>query len=307
MGARLTLPGTAFPSRRLDAVPAFLRDALADPETGWSLGGFGALAEFRRDPEEPVSALADGRLGLATARGAIALRDLPGLRPVAYETAFGRDWSHAVALCLPEAACAMGRRRVLTELGPDAEAARPEDRGGVLFDLGLGLAAADACLRTRDPATLAALRASAGRSVLDADVPVLSRLDTLDAHRLFVARIGRIELFAPPGAGPGPRSFIVPRLLRGGRTHAATASIPAGLVPPAACHPPHPCKDREGRRIAYRPERHAAFQALLARWGDPRLLAIKRAVEAGDEPGAADRQARNALRVAHAQALCRPA
>ena len=31
-----------------------------------------------------------------------------------------------------------------------------------------------------------------------------------------------------------------------------------------------------GRRIAFDPTRHAAFQALLERWGDPDLLAIKR-------------------------------
>lgn len=284
-------------------VAAFLRAALADPEHAWSLGSFGARAEFSRDAGEPFTPLEGGRLGLATARGAIALRPSPELRPIAYETAFGADWSHAVALCLPEAACALGRRQVLTELGPDAQAARPEDRGAVLFDLGLGLPAVDACLRTRDPASLAALRAGAGRRLPEPGNALFARLDTLAGHRVFIARIGRIEVFSE-GRGGGPRSLIAPRLLRTGRTHAATAPIPPGLVPVAACHPAHACKDRAGRPIPFRPERHAAFQASLERWGDPHLVGIKRAAEAGLVPDARGRHARNAVRVAAAQAAC---
>ena len=60
-------------SSQADAVTDLLREALADPGTAWSLGSFGAIAEFMRDPDEAVSALPDDRLGMATERGAIAL------------------------------------------------------------------------------------------------------------------------------------------------------------------------------------------------------------------------------------------
>ena len=274
-------------SAHRDAVTALLRAALADPETAWSLGSFGAIAEFMRDPDEPVRALADARMGLSTARGAIALTPGPDLRPVAYETAVASGWNHAVALCLPAEACAMGRRGVVTELGPDRDAARAEDRADILFDLGLDLLAVDACVRTRDPDALACLRAGTGRALFDPANPIGPHLVAMSPHRVFLARIGRIEVYAPiPGPGgtspEGPHTHVLPKLLRGGRTHAATTPIPAGFVPCAGLHPPHPYKDMLGRRIAFDPGRLDAFQALLARWGDPALRAIKRGGAAPD-------------------------
>jgi hypothetical protein len=275
-----------------EAVAALLSGLLGDPEAAWSLGSFGALAEFVRDAEEAWVPLVDGRLGLATGRGAIALTPVPGLRPLAYETAFTSGWNHAIALCLPEESCAMAGRDVVTELGPDAEAGRPEDRGAILFDLGLGLRAVDACVRTADPETLACLRAGLGRPLFAPGSPTGPGLVGLSPHRVFVTRIGRIEVFTPiPGADAaspeGPHTHILPKLLLAGRTHAATTPIPAGFVPCGAIHPAHPTKDALGRRIPFRPDRYAAFQRLLDAWGEPGLVAAKRAAEAGDEPPAA--------------------
>ena len=76
-------------------------------------------------------------------------RRVPGLRPVAFETITTQGWSQRVAFCLPEAESAMSRRAALTELGPDNEALRAQDRGAVLFDLGLGVLQVDCCIRTR--------------------------------------------------------------------------------------------------------------------------------------------------------------
>lgn len=287
------------PNRR--DVEALLRDALEDVATAWSLGSFGALAEFMRDPGEPFARLSDGRLGGHTARGALAFDPTPDLRPLAYETANPSGWNHAVALCLPRQACAMSRRKVLTELGPDGDAPRAEDREGVLFDLGLGLLAVDACLRSDDPETIACLRAGAGRPVFDPASPIGQNLVAMSPHRVFLARIGRIEVFQPipppDGRSPeGPHTHVVPKLLASGRTHAATTPIPEGLVPVAAIHPPHPYKDAMGERIPFDRARHDAFQALLASWGDPGLLAAKR------DKGGAGRHAEAARRIAAMQA-----
>ncbi|MEH3117466.1 MAG: hypothetical protein PGN25_07625 [Methylorubrum populi] len=295
-----------LPADSADA-ETLLRDALADAGTAWNLGSFGAVAEFMRDDGEPVQALPDDRMGLATDRGAIALTPGPGLRPVAYETGFSGGYNHAVALCLPEAACAMSGRTVLTELGPDREAARPEDREAILFDLGLGLRAVDACLRARDPEVVACLRAGAGKPLLAADNPVGRHLVAMSPHRIFRARIGRIEVYAPiPGPGEtspeGPHTHVLPKLLRAGRTHAATTPIPAGFVPCAGLHPPHPYKDMMGRRIPFDPDRHAAFQALLERWGDPDLLAVKRGMAGALPDAVSPKHAQSARRVAELQA-----
>ncbi|MCJ2134741.1 hypothetical protein MKK69_11840 [Methylobacterium sp. J-026] len=291
------------------SLPTLLRSQLADPDCTWSLGSYGAIAVFRRDPGEPAWPLDDGRLGCATDRGAVALAPPPDLRPVAYETGFAGGWSQAVALCLPAAACAMGQRAVLTELGPDAAAVRPQDRDGILFDLGLGLAAADACVRVTDPALIDRLRAGAGRPIFRPDNPVFAALAASSPHRVFLARAGRIEVYTaipPPGGigDPGPHSHILPKLLRLRRTHAATAPIPKGWVPIGALQPAHPAKDGTGRSIPFDAARHRAFGGLLADWGDPGLTALRTAVLSGEtpDPAAANgRFARSAIRAASAQ------
>ncbi|GAB6845885.1 hypothetical protein HNR00_002980 [Methylorubrum rhodinum] len=294
-------------SSQADAVTDLLREALADPGTAWSLGSFGAIAEFMRDPDEAVSGLPDDRLGMATERGAIALSPGPDLRPVAYETSVASGWNHAVALCLPEAACAMNRRGVVTELGPDREAARERDRDAVLFDLGLDLLAVDACVRTSDPESIACLRSGIGRPLFDHANPIGRHLVAMSPHRVFLAKVGRIEVYAPiPGPGgtspEGPHTHVLPKLLRSGRTHAATTPIPAGWVPCAALHPAHPYKDMLGQRIAFDAARYEAFQVLLDRWGDPDLLALKQGGEHSPDSRISSRHVHGARRVAEVQA-----
>ncbi|MBP1183153.1 hypothetical protein JOE48_005117 [Methylobacterium sp. PvR107] len=293
---------------------ALLLEQLADPACAWSLGSYGAVATFCRNLGEAVQTLADGRLGLITGRGAVALTASPDLRPFAYETGFSDGWSHAVALCLPQNACAMGRRTVLTELGPDRAAARPQDRAAILFDLGLGLEAVDACVRVAEPAAVAGLRARIGRPILAAGNTLGPALAALSPHRVFVARFGRIEVYTPiPPAGgttpPGPHSHVLPQLLRLRRTHAATAPIPLGWVPCGSLHPRHPCRDETGRPVAFDAARHVAFGYLLEAWGDPGLAALRRAVLAGHEPdprSVTTRAARSAIRAAQAQRRVMP-
>jgi len=290
------------------AVDGLLRAQLADPACTWSLGGYGAAAVFAREPDEPARPLEDDAIGLRTARGALAVRAHPDLRPFAYETGFADGWSQAVALCLPAAACAMGRRTVLTELGPDEAAIRPEDRAARLFDLGLGLRAADACLRTADPARIARLRALAGRPLLAAGAAAMPSAVISGLDQIVITRIGRVEVFAPEAdraaAGPGPRCHLLPQLLRLARTHAATAPIPPGWIPCGTLHPAHPARDGAGRPVPFDAGRHAAFGRVLDRWGDPALAALRRAVLDGqdpDPPRAGGRFARSAIRAARAQ------
>lgn len=295
------------PSSQAEEVAALLREALADPGTAWSLGSFGAIAEFMRDPDEAVTALPDDRMGMATERGAIALTSCPDLRPVAYETAVTSGWNHAVALCLPQDECAMSRRGVVTELGPDHHAAREQDRDALLFDLGLDLLAVDACVRTSDPKAIACLRSGVGQPLFDPANPIGRQLVAMSPHRVFLARAGRIEVYAPiPGPGgtspEGPHTHVLPKLLRSGRTHAATTPIPAGWVPCAGLHPAHPYKDMMGQRIDFDASRHVAFQVLLDRWGDPDLLSVKRGGDLGSDSLVSSRHAQGARRVAEMQA-----
>jgi hypothetical protein len=303
-----------------DDVTSLIHQELATQTTQWSLGTFGAIAEFLRDPGEPVDfGDGPGRLFAVTARGGIGFDDLSEVRLVASETAVGQGWSHRVALCLPEACCAMNRRSVLTELGPDEAALRPQDTGDILFDMGLGTLQVDICIRTGDPALIATLRSAAGRSLFEADIPAMGAIVAKGPHRVFIARPGRCEVYQPippaDGKSPeGPHTHVLPQLLRNGRTHAATEPVPEGWVPFAHLVPAHPLKDAMGRPRPWDDAAHERFQALLAATGDPELTALKQqvvtAIRSGSDAASfrepANKFARHTLRVSLRQLRAGP-
>jgi hypothetical protein len=290
----------------------FLAEQAADNEVAWSLGTFGAIAEFTRDADEPVVLKRDnGAVSAVTPRGGLRIARHPELRPIASESPTSESWSHRVALCLPETSCAMSGRTAFTEVGPDRDALHEEDRASVLFDLGLGNFQADFHVRTRDPDVIAALRACTGKSVFSPDNEAMKVILAANLHRVFVSRLGRIEVYQPiPHAGgkspTGPHTHVLPKLLAHGRTHSANEPLPPGWIPCAHFYPPHPARDPFGQRHAFRAERHVAFQRLLTRYGDPQRLALKQrvidSVMSGGEPSAIliddDRFARATVRVA---------
>src|SRR5262245_27816241 len=89
----------------------FLAGQLADPESNWSLGTFGAIAEYTRRADEPTDLSMDGAsLTAVTARGSIRIEACGALRLFASETTTRNSWNHRISLCLPEDRCAMNRR-----------------------------------------------------------------------------------------------------------------------------------------------------------------------------------------------------
>ena len=289
-----------------------IADQLADPEAQWSLGTFGAIAEFMRDADEPAEVVREEPVAaVVTPRGGIRLEVRLGLRPIAFETITTQSWSQRVAFCLPERESTTSRRTVLTELGPDAQALRAQDRGGVLFDLGLGVLQVDCCIRTSDAALTDGLRAHAGRSLFEHGNLAMGLILRHSPHRVFMTRAGRAEVYqaipAPGGAAPeGPHTHVLPKLLAHGRTHAATEPIPKGWVSCAHLYPAHPLRDGYGRARPFDGGRYAAFQRLLSRHGDAEHLQLKRnvikALNAGAGPEAiampSDRFAQASIRVA---------
>jgi hypothetical protein len=286
-----------------------LQAQIADTDTQWSLGTFGGIAEFSRDRDEKVSLTQSATGAVAvTARGGIAI-DLSGdCRPFAFECIARSGWSQQVALCLPADQCAMNQRTVLTELDTDREALQPEHRGSVLFDLGLGALQADLCVRIDDHDTAARLRCHCGRSVFEPTNPSMGLLLETNPHRVFISRIGRIEVYQPipPASGKspdGPHTHVLPRLLRSGRTHAATEPIPEGWIPCAHLYPGHPM--RAGGDL-FDTACHDSFQRTIERFGLPECLAIKRrvveAIGSGEPPSnlaiALDRHGRTGVRIA---------
>ena len=230
-----------------DTVDRLVEEYLDDPEAGWSMGTRGAIAEFVRDPGEPVTRAAGS---VVTDRGGIRLIPPAGVQPVAYETPAGPrdDWNHAVALCLPAGAARCAARTEVTELGPDRSALRAGDRSAVLFDLGLGTPTVDVCVRTADPALLELLRAAAGSALFADGGRLAGRVAAASPHRVFATACGRVEVYAaiPPADGrspDAPHTHLLPRLLRaapGRPAHPPTVPIQAGLVRPQRRLSPSP-------------------------------------------------------------------
>lgn len=287
-----------------------LRREISNPDTQWSLGTFGAIAEFSRDRDEPVRLLqSDGTVSAVTPRGSIAIRSHPASRPFASEGITRTGWNQRIALCLPKDDCAMNQRVALTEIGPDHQAPREQDRESVLFDLGLGALQADFCVRTSDRSLAARLREYAGRAVFGPANPAMGMILEANPHRVFVSRLGRIEVYQPipppSGKSPeGPHTHVLPRLLSSGRTHPATEPVPEGWVPCAHLYPPHPARDGLGEAQPFDTTRHHAFQQMMAVCGDPETFATKQrvvdAVRAGEPPSAVagDRHGRTSIRIA---------
>jgi hypothetical protein len=283
------------------------------------VGTFGAIAEFSRDPDEPAAVICSAATSqVSTARGGVRIDTSDDVRAIAYETT-SKDpthWGHAIALCLPVAACAMNRRTGICELGTDTAAIRPEDRESILFDLGLGTIQVDVCVRTSDLGLLSALRAAEGRALFEAGNPAMQAILGASPHRVFVTRIGRGEVYQaiPPtdGRSPdGPHTHLLPKLLRSGRTHAATTPIPQGWAPCIHLYPAHPQKDGFGISRTFDRARHETFQKALALFGDPALADLKRRVLEGIRIGSdprkliapSNRFSRTAIRVTLRQAL----
>jgi hypothetical protein len=296
----------------MDAPLQLLASQLADPQTGWSLGTFGAIAEFTRDPGEPAAATNDGRaMAVVTARGGIRLDRRPDIRLLASEVALEESWNHRIAICLPSEACVMSRRTVVTELGPDADALRAEDRAATLFDLGLEALQVDVCVRSADANLLNRLRGCVGRSIFEPGNPAFGMILQANPHRVFVSRVGRVEVYQPiPGPGgaspEGPHTHVLPKLLGLRRTHASTEPIPNGFIPCAHSYPPHPGRDGHGRARPLDRACHDSFQVALRAFGDAQLNALKQAViaavTAGQPPDsvaiAKSRHAHGCVRVA---------
>jgi hypothetical protein len=287
-----------------------LQREISNPDTQWSLGTFGAIAEFSRDPGEPVRLVQSAEaVSAVTPRGGIALKPHAAISAFASEGITKTGWNQRIALCLPAHDCAMNQRVALTEIGPDHLAPREEDRNSILFDLGLGALQADFCVRIGDRSLAARLREHVGRAVFEPGNPAMAMILAAHPHRVFISRLGRIEVYQPipppSGKSPeGPHTHVLPRLLKSGRTHPATEPVPEGLVPCAHLYPPHPARDGLGEARPFDATHHHAFQRMMAACGDPAGLAAKRrvidAVLAGEPPTAVagDRHSRISVRIA---------
>jgi hypothetical protein len=172
----------------------------------------------------------------------------------------------------------MSRRKGVSDLGHDPLAARPEDRAGVLFDLGSGGPALDICVRTTDPELCRLLRARIGQ---EAGAEIHAAIDDAKADHVILSRLGRIEWF---GTRPAPAPLF------------ARLPAPDGLHACLAFVSPQRTAAGDMDRATYE-----TFRFLVATFGDLEAATLKRsvfdAVRAGEAP-TIDAPQRDAVRIA---------
>jgi hypothetical protein len=259
-------------------------DLVVDPANGWSIGSFGAIGEFVRDPHEPADLRRSAdRIEVVTARGAIRVVDC-ALNGVAWDSLSkdGETWGHALAFCSERLETG---GQVVRALGPDRDAIREEDRSGVLFDLGVGCGCVTMAARTSDPALIAALGAAEGQALLT--VPgIMGAVLAAQPHRVLLSPAGRIEVFQPippaDGKSPeGPHTHLLPKLIAKDRPHSANVPIPEGWQSALSMHPKSPWRTMLGERHPFEPETNAAFRPLLERFGLEEDREVERDLLAG--------------------------
>jgi hypothetical protein len=215
------------------------------------------------------------------------------LRPAAYETLVtgGEGWSHSLALCQPQSLeSPAGIRR----LGEDHAAVRAQDRGNALFDLGVTSGAVCMCVRSSEPALIAALESAEGSHLLENDL-LVERIVRAQPHRVLISPAGRIEVFQPiPLAGnkspQGPHTHLLPKLIRKRRTHSANVPIPDAWQPVLTLHPRAPWPTNQAGQRTYDEVADRAFAPFLTRFGLRHHVGLREriaaTVEAGAEPRA---------------------
>lgn len=250
-----------------------IRTHLADPNSCWAIGTYGAIAEFIRDPNERELISNSQPMTLATPRGAIRLRPRESLI-VAYETLSSppHGWTHGLALCLPARQGQRNVRSTLTEIGPDNEAVMEADREGILFDIGVGAPHINAFVRTRDSSLLKMLRRECGRTIISDKSLVVDLIKEANPHRVFLSKLGRLEVFqsigtSVAGVPEGPHTHVLQDLLALGVTHSPSIPIPKGWEPCLWLFPPHPTTDIHGHLRPFELTLLRKFQGLLESYG----------------------------------------
>jgi len=289
-----------------------LREHLEKPASSFSIGCFGAIAEFHRIPSEPVEVTEHQHtLQSITAQGAIQIALQSAITPVAYEgiSKNTKSWQQGVVFCLPRAQARMSQRQHITELGPDRDALQEKHQSAILFDLGLGAENIDFCIRTEDSVLIDALRQCRNQSFFETSPELKDSILQLSPHRVILSRIGRIEVYQPIGlekTPEGSHTHLLPKLLASRRTHSANIPVPDGYLPVLSLYPEHALGSAGDDNRQMNTKLFDNFQKLLAMWGRKAYVEEKRRVQqailSGENPKnfamAPERYVRAAVKVA---------
>jgi len=237
---RKTILGLAF--RLLPwsgaALSAELSRLARELNTGWSIGVYGAIAEFAARigtlPE-----IDDGRehLILRTSGGALRLRPPAGTRMFELIGAAGKVERRVLALHRSRSSGVPASG--VTELGTDEDAIEPPHRSERLFDLGVSRSIIRFCVRTSRSALIAALRQANGRDPFDPATGLVPALLAKAPDRVVISPIGRIEVSGPilDRDREGPHTHLLPELLGQRHEQQPGFALPEGYQPGLSIFP----------------------------------------------------------------------
>jgi predicted Fe-S protein YdhL (DUF1289 family) len=211
------------------ALSAELVQLAEKPHIAWSIGVQGAVAEFTtKNDTHPEIEVGDEQIILRTAGGALRLRPPVGTRMFELIGAAAKVERRVLALHrsrLKEEPAAG-----VTELGADEDAIKPAGSGERLFDLGVSRSIIRFCVRTSEPALIAALRQARARDPFDPAIGLVPVLLAKAPDRVVISPIGRIEVFGPilHRDREGPHTHLLPELLKYRREQQPGFALPEG-------------------------------------------------------------------------------
>jgi len=242
------------------------------PSTGWSLGAFGAVAEFNRTEDENCQINLSATGGeVITDKGGLRVDFKRPVNPAPYQM-LRRDrlrWLHGLNFCSPDGLSVINKNIGVIEMGSDENALRDQDKSAVLFDLGLAIPHIKCCVRSHDPDIIHFLNNKSGHSIFGANGRVMNELVKCSPHRVFISRFGRIEVFQaiPEGEDEktpsGPHSHITETLLKQDRQLSANVSVPNGHRVLLSMYPKNPVADFSGAPEPFDIVAFQEFQKLI--------------------------------------------
>ncbi|MBS0222729.1 MAG: hypothetical protein JSR91_18530 [Proteobacteria bacterium] len=220
MGTPIPTGAKSLRCVKLDEAPELIiQRHLADSGNGWSVGTYGAIAEFEYDADEPDLALDLETLSVRTRRGALEIVSLQDVTPLALLDDTGR--TREIAFCTTRVGA---RRTTITELDEHT------------FDIGIAAPHVDMLVRLgHDHANArAALRASRGLNLFAPGVAAGAVIAQTSPTRILASSIARVEVhqpIPPPGgrSPDGPHTHLLPTFLAKNLDRAPGSPIPEGL------------------------------------------------------------------------------
>ena len=253
-----------------------LEQYLNDRSTSWSIGTFGAMAEFFHVSMEPLkTSKTNMALAAQTSRGAIQITYTKSMQLVPFEGLSKLEgvWTQGVLVCIPTTEARMANRSGISEC-------KSVDKNSVIFDLGLCLGHVDVCIKTDRKELIALLRAHIGKSLFDSELNLIGAIKDASPIRIFKSKSACISVYshipATDGGTPlGPNTHLSTKLLKHNQNLAATIPMPADYVPAFAFYPANPIRDETGSIRPFDTKGFDRFQDILSTFQPKPLARIK--------------------------------